>query len=46
MKVRTLVISLIIFSSSAVVLSQNIEKSTTPTYLKNLIGLQINPYLS
>jgi hypothetical protein len=46
MKARTLVISLIIFSSSAVVLSQNIEKSTTPTYLKNQIGLQINPSFS
>ena len=35
MKTRTLSFSLIIFSSSVVVLSQNIEKSTAPTYLKN-----------
>jgi len=46
MKTRTLSFSLIIFFSSVVVLSQNIEKSTAPTYLKNQIGLQINPYLS
>ena len=46
MKTKTIAFSLIIFSYSVVVLSQNIEKSTTPTYLKNQIGLQINPYLS
>jgi len=44
MKTRTLVFSLIIFSSSVVVLSQNLEKRTTPTYLKNQIGLQLNPH--
>jgi hypothetical protein len=46
MKTKTIAFSLIIFSYSVVVLSQNIEKSTPPAYLKNQIGLQINPYLS
>ena len=46
MKTKTIAFSLIIFSYSVVVLSQNIEKITTPAYLKNQIGLQINPYLS
>jgi hypothetical protein len=45
MKNLTLFFSLIIFSSSIVVSSQNLEKSTTPTYLKNQIGLQLNPLL-
>ncbi len=46
MKTKTIAFSLIIFSYSVVVLSQNIEKSKPPAYLKNQIGLQINPYLS
>ena len=45
MKTKTIAFSLIIFSYSIVVLSQNIEKSTTPAYLKNQIGLQLNPHL-
>jgi hypothetical protein len=46
MKARTFVISLIIFSVSSVVLSQNTEIRTTPIYLKNQIGLQLNPSLN
>jgi hypothetical protein len=45
MKNLTLFFSLIIFSSSIVVSSQTLEKSTTPIYLKNQIGLQLNPFL-
>jgi hypothetical protein len=45
MKNLTLFFSLIIFFSSIVVSSQNLEKSTTPNYLKNQIGLQLNPFL-